>query len=101
MKILVIFMLILSSLSAGLANAKSMEIKSIVVEYYESTNSGIIRIPDCKRCDFDFYEFDNTLEVKKDRKKGSIKDLSKEYWKVNFYTVFIKPNSNKVLRIYY
>ena len=104
MKILMCFLTILSiaPLSYG---AKALDVareaESIKVEYYETTQSGLVRVKGCSQCNKDTYKFDTPPLITKGGKAISIKEFMKEYWEAEFPTLLLDIKDLTVLSIHY
>lgn len=77
------------------------EASGIKVEYYESSNSGIVIPIDCPNCDAKQYTFSGKPTIKKSGGYIRFSDFMNEYWNVEYPTIFLNLESKKVTRIVY
>ncbi|WP_396587320.1 hypothetical protein [Bermanella sp. R86510] len=100
-KVPLLLLAILLSVISNQSYARALEVKSIVVEYRENSKRGTVRIPNCSGCNHKVYNFDDSIIVRKNRQPSTIKQLANEYWDANFFTVFVKSNTNQITAIDY
>jgi len=99
--ILFTLLTLFSTLAFSQALEEAREVSSIVVEFRDVSQEGVVRVKDCDRCSHKMYTFGSSLEVIKNNLPGNIQTLAQEYWDVKLATLFIKPNTNELLRIAY
>lgn len=99
--ILLTILTLFSTLAFSQALEEAREVSSIVVEFRDISQEGAVRVKDCNRCSHKLYTFTSSLEVIKNNQPGNIEILAQEYWDVKLATLFIKPNTNELLRIAY
>lgn len=78
-----------------------LEMDSFQIEYRDISKTGVIRVNNCKRCTQKIYEFDESIEIKKNGNVITLESFLDEYWKVKYPTIFLKINDNKAVRIIY
>lgn len=71
------------------------------VEYSEISSKGIIRVKDCRKCDFDIYNINESTIVTKNNSPVSVEMLVGEYWDVKIATLLVSFDSQNLEAIHY
>lgn len=79
----------------------ALEATSLKLEYYESTQRGIVRLQGCSVCDKDFYDFDSIPNINKNGNTVSFEYFQKDFWNAKYPTVFLDKTTQQIIRIQY
>jgi len=79
----------------------AVETNGIRVEYIESSNRGLIYVKNCSHCKQKNYTFSKKPIIKKYGRIISFDEFLTDYWKAEYPTLFLDPESLSVLRINY
>jgi len=102
MKLLLCFIIILG-IAPLTHSAQStptvLEVVKIKVEYYDTSNRGIVRVINCTRCSKKIYKFNTPPVIKKNGKVISIENFISEHQKAITATLFLDNTTLSVERI--
>lgn len=76
-----------------------LEVVNIKVEYYDTTNRGIVRVINCTRCSKKIYKFSPPPVIKKNGKVISIENFMSEHQEAITATLFLDKATLSVERI--
>ena len=96
-----IIALLFSSFSFSEVRAldEALESDQIRVEYIEQTNRGLVYPSGCDLCKETYYEFDaNTKFISRGR-SSDLEAFLTTYTEKKYFTLFVKPESNQILRL--
>ena len=79
----------------------ALEADSLKLEYYETSQRGIIRLKGCSLCEKDIYEFSEVPNILKNGKAISFDVFQKDFWNAKHPTIFIDKNTQQVIKIIY
>lgn len=79
----------------------AVETNGIKVEFFESSNRGLIHVKDCSQCKQKYYTFTNKPIIKRFGRIVSFETFLTDYWNAEDPTLFLDPDSLSVLRINY
>lgn len=78
-----------------------IEPKSIKVEYYETSNRGVIYVYECEHCIKKQYEYKGKIPIVKRGVKISFDQFMKEYNSIEYPALMISPQSGLIVRVTY
>jgi len=97
--ILISFM---SSVSHGVtALDTAIEVGSIKVEFYNTSNTGIIHVYQCDSCTQKIYKFSTPPKVIRSGKVITFEFFLKDYWNAKFPTLLLDNKSLSVFQVVY
>ncbi|MFT5594144.1 MAG: hypothetical protein ACI8SR_002533 [Oceanicoccus sp.] len=79
----------------------ALEANGMKVEFFDSSETGIIRPINCNLCLLEFYNFDNKIKINKSGTPIPLKTFMDDYWNAQYPTLFIDPRTNTVKKINY
>lgn len=79
----------------------ALEADSLKLEYYETTQRGIIRLKGCTYCDQDIYEFKSKPAIEKNGKEITFDFFLKDFWNARSPTIFLDKKTKHVIRVIY
>ncbi len=98
---LILFSL-MSSVSHGVtALDTAIEVGSIKVEYYNTSNTGIIHVYQCSSCTQKTYKFSTLPKIIRSGKVISFEVFVKDYWNAKSPTLLLDNESLSVLQVIY
>ena len=103
-KHLIFFLIALSPLTAFseiIGERTAYEAEAIKVEYYETSDSGIVTPINCTHCTSKQYKFSGQPIIKKNGQVIKFSEFMKEYWNAKGPTIFLDPSNGEVVRIIY
>jgi len=98
---LIIFSLLFCHQAFSLKSLETaLELRSIKVEYYSTSNRGLVYVYDCYKCK-KYYSFTTKPIIKKDGKIISFDEFLQDSVNVKYPTVFLDIEDETVRRINY
>lgn len=79
----------------------ALEANSLKLEYYETTQRGIIRLQGCSHCEKEFYDFDGQPIILKSNKAISFEAFQQDFWNAKYPTIIIDKTYHKVIKVIY
>jgi hypothetical protein len=79
----------------------ALEMKAFQVEYYDTSNTGQVRVKGCSQCAEKLYKFNASVRVTNKGKAVSIKQLLEDQWSAKHATIFLNPSNNTIIHIAY
>jgi hypothetical protein len=106
MKHLIIIIFSISAFFSVVTNGATpidipIEMDGFKIEFFETSNRGIISVIGCDSCDEKIYEFKSSIDIFKQGKKISLNVFLKDYWNSDNPTIFLDPKSGYAIRIIY
>ncbi len=89
-----------TSLAAHAADI-AREVASIKVEYYDTTNKGVVRVKGCSQCSKKMYSFTSIPLITRNNKTITFKEFMADYWNATFATLLLDKNTLTVQSIHY
>jgi hypothetical protein len=89
------------SVFASQATDIALEMKSIKVEYIETSKRGIIYVNDCDHCKEPYYQFSTLPEITRKGKAISFDEFLTDYWNATFPTLILDSKTHSVLHVIY
>ncbi len=104
MKFLLSLFCILSFSQNGLA-ARALDVAretdSIKVEYYQTSNSGLVRVKGCNQCTKEMYTFTKKPLITRSGQAIPFEEFMQEYWQAEYPTLLLDIETLSVLSIHY
>lgn len=79
----------------------ALEAKSLKLEFYETTQRGIIRLKGCSRCEKDFYDFEKKPSIIKNGQSISFEAFQNDFWNAQYPTIFLDKTNQLVIKVIY
>jgi len=93
---------VLSATSHGVtALDTAIEVGSIKVEYYDTSNTGVIHVYQCDSCTQSIYKFSTPPKVIRSGKVIDFKVFMNDYWNAKFPTLLLDNESLSILQVVY
>ncbi len=104
MKFFLCFFYILTISQASLgarALDVAREMDSIKVEYYQTSNKGLVRVKGCSQCSKEVYTFTKKPLITRGGENIPFEEFMQEYWKAEYLTLLLDIKTLSVLSIHY
>ena len=98
---LFISFLLSSTLYAASIPDTAMETSGIKVEFFETSQEGIVYVYGCDQCTEKFYTFTDEPRIKRKGKYISFEEFMKDYWNAEHPTLFLDQRTQSVRKILY
>ena len=90
-----------SNLYADNTPDTALETGSIKVEFFETSQEGIIYVYDCDQCTKKIYTFSDQPRIKRKGKYISFEEFMKDYWNAEHPTLFLDERTQSVRKVLY
>ncbi len=77
------------------------EMDSIKVEYYQTSNKGLVRVKGCNQCSKEVYTFTQKPLITRSGQTIPFEEFMQEYWKAEYPTILLDIKTRSVISIHY